>query len=84
MKKKKWDDPEFEEFYQSVEENNAWYILLFMIVFILFLSLGITELIVWFICMITGIPFSFLLGFAGWILFLFIRYEMIVRINNED
>ena len=84
MRKKKWDDPEFEEFYQSIEENNAWYILLFMIVLILLLSLGIAELVVWFLCTITGIPFSLLLGFAGWLLFLVVRYSIVIRMKNEE
>lgn len=73
-----------KEDHHPTEENSFWIVLIFALCLIILLSLGIAELIVWFICMITGIPFSFLLGFACWILFLFIRYEMIVRINNED
>lgn len=88
MKEKKkrdpWDDPEFAKFYQTIEENDAWYIPLFMIVFILLLSLGIAELVVWFLCTITGVPFSLLLGFAGWLLFLVVRYNIVIRVKNEE
>ena len=57
--KKNRTDPELDEILQEIEEKNAWPVLIFMLAFVLLLSIGIVEIIVWFICMITGVKFSF-------------------------
>ena len=72
--KKNRIDPELDEILQEIEEKNAWPVLVFMLAFVLLLSIGIVEIIVWFICMITGVKFSFLLGLAGWVFFIVVRW----------
>ena len=67
-------DPELDEILQEIEKKKAWPVLIFMLVFVLLLSIGIVEVIVWFICMITGVKFSFLLGLAGWVFFIVVRW----------
>ena len=73
---KKQIDPEAEKILQEAEEQSMLPVLIFMLVFVLLLSIGVAELIVWFLCVITGVPFSPFLGFAGWVLYLIIRHKI--------